>query len=108
MRERIFVGRLVSASRRLNDVWASPRSYHRCGHRHGSMARLRSARNPWSIQAESEPPGRQPPAPGSYLRRRLRHRSRSLRVAKVGWCFPRLSPVPARSLSPLRNPPLWD
>jgi len=37
--------------------------------RRSAAASLRSVRNPWSIQAESEPPGRRPPAPGSHFRR---------------------------------------
>jgi len=40
--------------------------YHR---RRSAAASLRSVRNPWFIQAESEPPGRHPPAPGSHDRR---------------------------------------
>jgi len=38
-----------------------------------AQRRTRSARNPCVIQADSEPPGRRPPAPGSHPRR-LRHR----------------------------------
>jgi hypothetical protein len=37
--------------------------------RRSAAASLRSVRNPCVIQADTEPPGRRPPAPGSHFRR---------------------------------------
>jgi len=37
--------------------------------RRSAAASLWSVRNPCVIQADSEPPGRRPPAPGSHFRR---------------------------------------
>jgi len=34
-----------------------------------AQRQTRYACNPWLIQAEPEPPGRLPPAPGSHIRR---------------------------------------
>jgi hypothetical protein len=39
--------------------------------RHSAAASLWSVRNPCVIQADTEPPGRLPPAPGSHIRRAL-------------------------------------
>jgi len=71
-------------------VWASLRDYHiKSGRRRSPAAKLRYVRNPWIIQAESEPPGRLPPAPGSQTRQS--HSSpRNLSLARVGWSFHRL------------------
>jgi hypothetical protein len=73
--------------------------------RHSAAAILRSVRNPCVIQADSEPPGRRPPAPGSHIRRCLPSPG-ELSLAQAWWEFPRLSPIPVPSLSSSRNPKL--
>jgi len=75
----------------------------RCRRR--AAAILRYGRNPCVIQADSEPPGRHPPAPGSHIRRSTPSPG-DLSLAKVWWGFPRLSSIPAPSLSSSRNPQL--
>jgi len=85
-----FSKRLVSALRLLAlrmslSTWLP----HQSGRRRSPAAKLRYVRNPWFIQAESEPPGRLPPAPGSQIRQS--HSSpRNLSLARVRWCFRRL------------------
>jgi len=73
--------------------------------RRRAAAILRYGRNPCVIQADSEPPGRHPPAPGSHVRRSTPSPG-DLSLAKVWWGFPRLSSIPAPSLSSSRNPQL--
>jgi len=74
--------------------------------RRRAAAILRYGRNPCVIQADSEPPGRHPPAPGSHIRRSAPSPG-DLSLAQVWWGFPRLSSIPAPSLSSSRNPKLW-
>jgi hypothetical protein len=71
--------------------------------RRRAAAILRYGRNPCVIQADSEPPGRHPPAPGSHIRRSAPSPG-DLSLAQVWWGFPRLSSIPAPSLSSSRNP----
>jgi len=73
--------------------------------RRRAAAILRYGRNPCVIQADSEPPGRHPPAPGSHIRRSAPSPG-DLSLAQVWWRFPRLSSIPAPSLSSSRNPKL--
>jgi len=74
--------------------------------RRRATATLRYGRNPCVIQADAEPPGRLPPAPGSQDRRSTPSPG-DLSIARVWWGFPRLSSIPAPSLSSSRNPQLW-
>jgi len=73
--------------------------------RHSAAASLWSVRNPCVIQADTEPPGRLPPAPGSHIRRALPSPG-DLSLAQVGWGFPRLSSISDPSRSSSRNPKL--
>jgi len=73
--------------------------------RRRATATLRYGRNPCVIQADAEPPGRLPPAPGSQDRRSTPSPG-DLSIARVWWGFPRLSSIPAPSLSSSRNPQL--
>jgi len=62
--------------------------------RRRATAILRYGRNPCVIQADTEPPGRLPPAPGSHVRRSTPSPG-DLSLAQVWWRFPRLSSIPA-------------
>jgi len=62
--------------------------------RRRATAILRYGRNPCVIQADAEPPGRHPPAPGSHVRRSTPSPG-DLSLAQVWWGFPRLSSIPA-------------
>jgi len=73
--------------------------------RRSAAASLWSVRNPCVIQADSEPPGRRPPAPGSHVRR-IHSSPKELSLAQVRWSFPRLSSIPAPSRSSSRSPKL--
>jgi len=83
--------------RGIQDVRMSLSTLFACNRR-SAAASLWSVRNPCVIQADSEPPGRLPPAPGSHIRRTIPSPG-GLSLAQVGWGFPRLSPIPASSLS---------
>jgi hypothetical protein len=83
--------------RGLQDVRMSLSTLFACNRR-SAAASLWYVRNPCVIQADSEPPGRLPPAPGSHIRRTFPSPG-GLSLAQVGWGFPRLSPIPAASLS---------
>jgi hypothetical protein len=83
--------------RGLQDVRMSLSTLFICSRR-SAAASLWSVRNPCIIQADTEPPGRLPPAPGSHVRRTYPSPG-GLSLAQVGWGFPRLSSIPAASLS---------
>jgi hypothetical protein len=91
----------VSASRHPGRTYEPLDVFVHCRRR--AAAILRYGRNPCVIQADSEPPGRHPPAPGSHIRRSTPSPG-DLSLAKVWWGFPRLSSIPAPSLSSSRNP----
>jgi len=61
--------------------------------------------NPWFIQAEPEPPGRLPPAPGSH-NRRADPLPGALSIVQEEVCFRRLSTDPAHPCSASRRPGL--
>jgi len=94
---------LASASRPPGRTYEPLYVIHLC--RHSAAASLWSVRNPCVIQADSEPPGRLPPAPGSQIRRTVPSPG-GLSLAQVWWGFPRLSPIPAASRWSSRNPKL--
>jgi len=81
----------------LQDVRMSLSTLFACNRR-STAASLWYVRNPCVIQADSEPPGRLPPAPGSHIRRTFPSPG-GLSLAQVGWGFPRLSSISAASLS---------
>jgi len=61
--------------------------------------------NPWFIQAEPEPPGRLPPAPGSHIRR-AGPLPGALSLVQERVDFRRLTSSPAHSHSASRRPEL--
>jgi len=96
--------RLPSASRLLDVDMSLSTSFSIA-----AVAQRRSqvCRNPCAIQADSEPPGRRPPAPGSLPRRT--HSVAGGPFASFGGLrVGRLAPVTDSLLSSSRNPKLWD
>jgi len=82
----------VSASRHPGRTYEPLDVIIHCRRR--ATAILRYGRNPCVIQADTEPPGRLPPAPGSHFRRSTPSPG-DLSLAQVWWRFPRLSSIPA-------------